>query len=156
MRKVPEFLLVYLASFEVLVVVLAIAMRFWKPEWFVVAASLLGKDDLKLGHALLLLPFGLVAATYKWSDEIRNPPKEEAKKLLIEWPGYWRLKARTNAALVYAVLGTGGWIAGIYATFQGHLATGPSVAIGSVVVALVSTASVAMARLTIKDILVGG
>jgi hypothetical protein len=156
MKKVLEHVGIYLLSLEALVIASTVGARCWKPDWFAIGAGLLGKDDLKLGHALLLLPIGLVAATYKWSDEIRNPAKDESKKVLIDWPGYWRLKARTNAALVYTVLGTVGWIAGICATFLGHTATGPAVAMGSVLVALVSTATVAMARLTIKDILFGG
>jgi len=156
MRRGLEHVGIYLISFEALAVAVALILRLLKPEWLVRIGGLLGQGDLKLGHTLLLLPIALVMATYKWADEIRNPKRKGSKAVLIAWPDYWRLKATTNGGLVYAALGAVGWIAGVSATFLGHVATGPAVALGSLSVAIISAISVAMARLTIKDVLAGG
>lgn len=155
MKKAVHHIGVYLVSWEALAVIIVLVFRYFWPEWLSKVFGLVGTDDLKFGHALLLLPAACIVPTYRMCDEILHPKEPGQKQVLNGWSGYSMLRARVFASLAFAVFGSAGWLAGVAAGMLGYIVTGPMVALAGLCVTLISTASVGWGRIRLRDALHG-
>lgn len=153
MQKVKEYFLIYVASFENAAVMIIIALSFYFPKPFLFFSAFIKVDDFSIFHLVFLSPLILVTLTYKHCEKIQNPDRAELKTALMEWPDYWKLKARTECALVYSVSGILGWVIGLFLIFFNYSLAGSVIAICGIVMALLSLMTSAKAYLDVKDIL---
>lgn len=153
MKTIVEYARVYLISPEVATVLAAAAILVVKPTVLEALGRTLLSGGTGLDTALFFAPFALAMLSYKWGDDILNPPDKAA---LIEWPDYWRLRLRVWASLAFAALGITAWVIGfLMLTLSQAHAIAACLIVASGGLLLVSTATVGVARLMIKEILAG-
>jgi len=110
------------------------------------------KDGLAFGLAAAALPLGMLAFNYKEGFDLLS--LSGGRKVLLEWPDYPMLKGRLIAAFVWCIVGS---FAGVIAVWMVATDTMPrvgvAVLIAGILVAAVSTATVALARISAREIL---
>lgn len=110
------------------------------------------KDGLAFGLAAAALPLGMLAFNYREGFELISP--SGGRKALLEWPDYPMLKARLIAAFVWCIAGS---LAGVIAVWMVATDTRPrlgaTVLIAGIFVSAASAATVALARITAREIL---
>lgn len=146
---------VYLISPEFTVLVLSCAVLVFYPQ----AMILFGSEIVREGSVLqyiALLPIGLLTASYTLSKDMLRPLEGDKNRVLYEWPDYWRLKLRALTALLFCL---GGAITGVALwVFKTRippclLGTG---FVAATMVALVSTITLFLGYLRLREILQGG
>lgn len=110
------------------------------------------KEGLGFGLAAASLPLAMLAFNYKEGFDLLSP--SGGRKVLLEWPDYPRLKARVIAAFAWC---SSGALAGVIAVwmvandFLSQLAI--AILIAGILAASVATATIALARFTLREIL---
>jgi hypothetical protein len=141
------------------------------PEFLVLALSsvvfvlwpkpmlLFGLEIVREGSVvqyMALLPAALLGVSYGLSKDMLGPLGGDKNRMLYEWPDYWRLKFRALATLLYCLTasigGVGLWV------FKKLL---PTTLLGAgfvavVALALISTISLYLGYLRLREILQGG
>lgn len=102
---------------------------------------------------LLGIPVTSLVFTYKFGEMILNPEDKENRKKLKTWPNYWMLRNRIYYALVISVLSLLGSLWSWYYAIKLDMTYGTIFLITFWSISLVSFSTVALAKLSIKDIL---
>jgi hypothetical protein len=154
-RKLVEILRVYIISPEMLVIALSFAAVLLYPEQVALWGMEVSREDSKLQY-IALIPVALLGVAYTLSKDILKPLDGMTNRILYEWDNYWQLKYRTLAALFFclssAVSAIGLWV------FKTRV---PSELLGvgltcTIMLALVSTVSLYLGYLRLREILQGG
>jgi hypothetical protein len=152
-KKVIEYARVYLISPEAVAILAVSALFLDRPQDFESLGGAFVNGSTGVDAALFFAPIATAMLTYRWGDDILNPPN---KSRLTEWPDYWRLRIRVWASLIFAGCGTMAWFSGYLLLTLGRAhAIGACLLVGAGAVLLVSTATVAVARIVIKEALAG-
>ena len=99
------------------------------------------------------VPIGILGLMYKYSDSILNPEDKENRQVLKQWPNYWMLKNRVYFSLIIAIISFIGTIGSWYYAQNMNLIDGTVYILVFWSVLLVSFITIALAKLSIKDIL---
>ncbi|MDN5941074.1 MAG: hypothetical protein L0H94_04235 [Nitrospira sp.] len=150
MSRILEFLRAVIISPEMLAGCLPFVVSSYWPEPANFAAQQLASDT-KWAFSIAAIPLGLLAATYASGSDILSPTG--GKKALLAWPDYWKLKMRIVVAFGYCLLGCALTICGVYFVAHQSPVWGGTLAIAGVLCAAAALASVALARLTIREII---
>lgn len=103
MKKAIYYCRVYLISLEFLAILITLLNIIFFEHFFnEVSKSLKPNDELL--KWLILLPTGLFIWIVKEGRETLISEKHSA--IIVNWPGYWTLKAHIIASLAYALLFT--------------------------------------------------
>jgi hypothetical protein len=154
-RKSLDVVRLYFISPEVLVLLLSCAalIVFPKPMVF------LGSEIVREGSVVqyvALLPAALLAVSFGLSKDSLRPLEGERNRVLYEWPDYWRLKFRALAALLFCLAASfGGLALWVFKTRLPSCLLGAGF-IASIALALVSTVSLYLGYLRLREILQGG
>lgn len=149
MNRILEFFRAVIISPEMLAVCLPFVVSSYWPEPANFAAQQLASDT-KWAFSIAAIPLGLLATTYAFGSDILSPTG--GKKVLLAWPDYWKLKMRIVVAFGYCLLGCGLIVCGVYFVTHQNPVWGGNLAIAGVLCASAALASVALARLTIREI----
>ena len=123
------------------------------PDFYSRLAVLVTEGKLVSIATLIGVPVALIVATYRLGDSALNPQSESAKRLLVNWPNYWMLKARVLTSFAFGLIScVGVWI-GWYLIVSARLGIGSLICVASYAVAVTTVASMALARLEVRDIL---
>lgn len=153
MRRFVELIRIYIVSVEFTVALVAIWLHSINPGLFALIGHSFVSTDIKIETLLFVAPVPATVQTYRIGLEILNP--DGHKDTLVSWPGYWSLKARVQASLVYSSAGAIGWWCGLMAVIMNHVASGAALAIAGIVINLSTLAAVALAKMELKDIIAG-
>jgi len=150
MKAINEFLRVVFISPEMLVGILPYAISFYWEEPATFAAQLFVTDN-KWVFATAATPLALLAATYSFGSEILSPAG--AKKELLVWPDYWKLKMRVIVALGFCLFGCILALGGAYMVQHEKIIWGATTVVSGLLTAAAALASVALAKWNIREIL---
>lgn len=150
MKRFVEFLRAVFISPEIVAGGLPFAISFYWPEPATFAGHQLASDT-KLALGTASIPLGLLATTYAFGSDILSP--SGAKKALLSWPEYWRLKMRLVVALGFCLLGFICGMFGVYLVLHQNLVWGATMIIAGVLLSASALASVALAKWAIREIL---
>jgi hypothetical protein len=95
---IKEVLRFTIVSVETLVWLIIMAVMVWFADYKMLFLSI--PTDKILWFSAI--PVGLFVWIVATTKTLLNPP-EDSKKLLLEWPDYWRLEAAATAAFIHAV-----------------------------------------------------
>lgn len=149
MKRIAEVLRVVFISPEFLAGSIPFAISSYWPEPANFAAQLLASDT-KWALGMAAIPIGLLVGTYGFASDVLS--LSGAKKAILAWPDYWKLKMRVLVALGYCIVGFGFVIGGVYSVAHHRLVWGATTAISGALCAAGAIASVALARWTIREI----
>ncbi len=150
MRKLGEFLRVVFISPELVAGGLPFVISFYWPE----PATLVGQQfasDAKWALGAATIPLGLLATVYAFGTDILSP--SGAKKAVLSWPDYWKLKMRLVVALGFCLLGFICGMLGVYLVLHENLVWGATIVIAGLFLSAASLASVAFAKWTIRELI---
>lgn len=150
MRKCIEFLRAVFISPEMVAGGLPFVISFYWPE----PATFVGQQfasDAKWALATATIPLGLFATTYGFGTDILSP--SGAKKVLLSWPEYWKLKMRVVVALGLCLFGFVGGMLGVYLVLHQNLVWGATIIVAGMLLSASALASVALAKWAIREIL---
>jgi hypothetical protein len=153
--KLADILRVYVISPELLVIALSGAVVLLYPEPVALFGSEVSRENSVLQY-IALLPIVLLGVAFKLSNDILKPLDGANNRILYEWPDYWRLKHRAIATILFCLAASAGAL-GLW-VFKTHLhprLLGAGL-IATVVLALVSTVSLYLGYLRLREILHGG
>lgn len=155
MRKLLDLIRLYVISTEALVLLLSYAMLVFYSKLMV----LIGCEIVKEGSVLqyiALLPVALLGVAFGLSKDTLRPLEGDSNRILYEWPDYWRVKYRAFAALLFCIAASvGGFALWIFKTYVPPRVLGAGF-IAAILLALVSTMSLYLGYLRIREILQGG
>jgi hypothetical protein len=154
-RKFVEVVRIYVVSPEFLVLLLCCAVLVIFPKPMI----LLGSEIVREGSVVqyvALLPAALLAVSFGLSKDSLRPLEGDKNRLLYEWPDYWQLKFRALGALLFCLAASfGGLALWVFKTRLPSSLLGAGL-VASVAVALVSTMSLYLGYLRLREILQGG
>lgn len=151
MRRTLDFLRLVFVSPELVLALLPIAIYTYTPDW---ADLLLApmSDGLRWGLSAAGLSFAMLAFSYKESFELLS--LSGGKKVLIDWPDYPKLKMRILVAFAWCLLGA---VACVCATWMVAKSLQPlfgvTLMISGLLAAAASTATIALARFSLRELL---
>ena len=146
MKHIGEFVRAVLVSPEVLIGALPFAISSYWPEPANFASEIVMSDTKwTLGMGIILL-----VGTYGLAWDVLSP--SESKKAILSWPDYWKLKMRIYVALGYCIVGIILIMAGVYMIAHEIILWGATIAISGILCGATALATVAIARLTIREI----
>lgn len=135
------------------IVVLLLMIRFSETAKFISSYIFNPKMQWNDYIKLLGIPVTSLVFTYKFGEMILNPEDKENRKKLKTWPNYWMLRNRIYYALVISVLSLLGSLWSWYYAIKLDMTYGTIFLITFWSISLVSFSTVALAKLSIKDIL---
>ena len=151
MRRAIDLVRLVLVSLEFVAVLTPILAWHYHPEWVNTLVKPM-KESLFLGLGAAGLALGATTFCYKEGGDILDPTG--AKAVLLEWPGYFMLKARVVAALAWC---TAGIVAALTATWMVasdiNPQLGASILVAGVLAAAAATGSIALARYRIRELI---
>jgi len=138
-------------SLEVVALMIVVGVQLYAPDTFSPLMKPM-KEGLGFGLGAATLALGALAFSYKEGSDILDP--SGGKHVLLEWPGYFMLKSRILAAFCWCGIGIGAilvatWAVAIDVRTQ-HAA---ALLVGGVFVSAIAAASVAIARLRVRELL---
>ena len=151
MKRLVDGIRLSLLSPEMVAALLPFIVRLYVPDWASVLVKPM-KDGPMFGLAAAGLALAAAAFCYREGGDILEP--SGTKAVLLEWPGYFMLKARVVASLAWCVAGIG---AALAATWMVASDVAPQLGVAALVAgvlaAAVSAATVALARYRIRELL---
>jgi hypothetical protein len=151
MKRLVDGIRLSLLSPEMLAALLPFAVHLYVPGWASVLVKPM-KEGLTFGLTAAGLALGAAAFCYKEGGDILEPSGPKA--VLLEWPGYFMLKARVVASLAWCVVGIGAALAGTWLVASDVAPQlGATVLVAAVLAAAASAASIALARYRIRELL---
>lgn len=144
---------VLLLSPELVAALAVITISVWLPSPLAAVGEFFVAADAGVAATLLCAPTAVAVATYHFGTKLLRP--DNGRNLLVEWPGYWRLRLRIRVALAFNAIGLLGWFVGWVLLRVGHPLSGATVGLMSLAMSLVSLCSVALANQDLGDILDG-
>lgn len=151
MKRVVDGIRLSLLSPEVLAALLPFVVYLYAPDWASVLVKPM-KEGLTFGLSAAGLTLAATAFCYREGGDILEP--SGAKAVLLQWPGYFMLKARVVASLAWCVTGVGATLAATWMVASNvSPQLGAAVLVAGVLVAAASAASIALARYRIRELL---
>ena len=151
MNRFTDFLRFTFVSPELLLLITPLAIYTYEPSW----ANMLVKpmaDGVGWGLTAAGISVGMLGFCYKEGFDLLS--LSGARKVLIEWPDYPKLKARVLAAFVWCLIGT---VSCIGATWMVAKVVQPllgvTIMIGGLLSAAAATATIALARFSLRELL---
>lgn len=130
---------------------LPFVVHLYVPEWASVLVKPM-KEGLTFGLTAAGLALAAAAFCYREGGDILEP--SGLKAVLLEWPGYFMLKARVIASLAWCAAGIG---AALVATWMAASDVAPqfaaTVLVAGVLAAAASAASIGLARYRIRELI---
>jgi len=148
MKRAWDYCRIVLISPEALVGLCVVVVAILKP-WIILFFSQFARsNDATIVVGLIGVPVALTVSAYKLGESLLS---HAAEKGLVKWDEYWRLKDRVYFSWILCgvdLLTTyGAW----YLTHQNRLLLGTSVIIAGWGMCGVSIASLAIARVSLRD-----
>lgn len=150
-EKIRDAIRFVVVSPEVLAALLVLLVAYYWPGVITFIEKFINKADLPTAGAVIGVPLALLISAYKLGFDVLNPT--EKKQVLKDWPRYWMLKNRIGYSLVLGTLSFLGTCGSYYATNAGAYFFGTVVLVVCWTVMAAAVASIAIARMTIHDIL---
>jgi hypothetical protein len=151
MRRLVDGIRLLLLSPEMVAALLPFVAHLYMPDWASVLVKPM-KEGPTFGLAAAGLALAAAAFCYREGGDILEP--SGAKAVLLEWPGYFMLKARVVASLAWCVAGIGAALAATWMVASDVAPKlGAAVLVAGVLAAAVSAATVALARYRIRELL---
>ena len=151
MRRILDFFRLVFVSPELVLALLPIAIYAYAPDWADMLLKPMG-DGVGWGLSAAGLSLAMLAFSYKEGFELLS--LSGGKKVLIEWPDYPRLKMRVLIAFVWCLLGA---FACVGATWMVAKNSQPLLGITFMISGLLSaaaaTATIALARFSLRELL---
>jgi len=151
MSRLVDFVRLVFVSPELLFALVPFAIYAYEPTW----ADMLLKpmsDSIDWGLYAAGLSIGMLAFSYKEGFDLLS--LSGGRKVLIEWPDYPRLKMRVMVAFGWCLIGA---IASIVAMWmvakQFHSLLGITLLISGIFSAATATATIALARFSLRELL---
>lgn len=110
-------------------------------------------DTMDWKLILLAIPIPMIKYIYSFGDEILNPGKDSNREKLKTFPKYWMLKNRIYYSLLIAVISFLVTLFAFYCALTIDKTYGTIILLTAWSVVLVCFVTVALAKLSIKDIL---
>lgn len=107
--------------------------------------------DAKWAWGIASIPLGMLATTYAFGSDILSP--SGAKKALLSWPDYWKLKMRLVVAMGFCLFGFICGVFGVYLILHESFIWGATTVAAAVLSSASALASVAFAKWAIREIL---
>ena len=151
MNRAADFLRLVLFSPELLFSSVPIAIYAYEPTW----ADMLVKpmsDGIGWGLTAAGLSVGMLAFCYKEGFDLLS--LSGGRKVLIDWPDYPKLKARVFGAFAWCLIGITACICATWMVAKGfHPLFGVSLLISGLLSAATATATIALARFSLRELL---
>ena len=151
MNRFVDFVRSVFVSPELLFALVPFAIYAYQPTW----ADMLLKpmsDSVGWGLSAAGLSIGMLAFSYKEGFDLLS--LSGGRKVLIEWPDYPKLKVRVLVAFGWCLMGA---IASIVAMWmvakQFHSLFGITLLISGILSAATATATIALARFSLRELL---
>ena len=152
-NRTIEYARIAFISPELIAVLVVFLFWLTTPRFFARFAELVITAEFGSLLTLLGVPCAILFTVYRLGFETLNPP--EKKDILVKWPEYWKLKVRIIISLISAILAlVGAWL-GWYLIDSGRIPGGSLLTVASLALGATTVASVAFARLELRDILHG-
>jgi hypothetical protein len=149
--RIPDFLRATLISPEIVAALLPFAAYAYEPAWINVLVKPMSEGVMP-GLSAAGLAIGMLAFNYKEGIELLS--LNGAKKVLIDWPDYAMLKMRLLVAFGWCLVGA---VASLVATWMVlnnvDSLFGVTLLIGGLLAGAVATATIALARFKLREIL---
>jgi hypothetical protein len=150
-KRLLDILRLVVISPELAIALIPFAAYIYAPSLADILVSPM-KDSLAFGLTAAALPLGMLAFNYKAGINLLSPTG--GRKVLLEWPDYPMLKNRVIAAFVWCI---GGSLAGLLGALMVSKDTaarlGVALVVSGILAAAASTATIALARITSREIL---
>lgn len=151
MRRTLDFFRLLLISPELALALIPIAIYCYVPEWADILLKPMG-DGVGWGLTAAGLSLAMLAFSYKEGWELLS--LSGGKKVLIEWPDYLFLKMRILVAFVWCLLGAGACVCATWmVTKNSHPLLGITFMISGLLSAATATATIALARFSLRELL---
>lgn len=151
MRRTLDFFRLVVISPESLLAFIPIVIYVYAPDWVDILLKPMG-DGVGWGLSAAGLSLAMLAFSYKEGFELLS--LSGGKKVLIEWPDYPRLKVRIVVAFVWCLFGA---FACVGATWMVAKNSQPLLGITFMISGLLSaaaaTATIALARFSLRELL---
>ena len=151
MKRFIDGIRLSLLSPEMVAALLPFVMHLYAPDWTSILLKPM-REGLAFGLSAAGVALGSAAFCYKEGGDILEPIG--AKAVLLEWPGYFMLKARVVAALAWCVAGIGFALAATWMVASDVAPQlGGTLLVAGVLVSACAAASIALARYRIRELL---
>jgi hypothetical protein len=151
--KAIDYARAVVISIELAAAVGAVALGRWWPDGMLSWAGVVRTANSASSLTLFAVPVLIIVGTYRYGEKLLQP--EGARAVLVQWPDYWRLKARAHIAVGFSVVGGSTWEVGLLLIRQDHLLIGATISIAGLAASLTALGSVAYALWDLRDILDG-
>jgi hypothetical protein len=115
------------------------------------AMSLLSSDQKWAIGIVVIIPITLLVSCYQLGTEILSP--QGKRRVLLEWPDYWRLKYRVVYALAVCTIALIASVIGYLFVLNRKSPAAAMLIIGAWAVAATTTATLALAKWNAREIL---
>jgi hypothetical protein len=150
-KRLVDSIRLLLLSPEIIAALLPFVVHLYIPDWANVLVKPM-REGLTFGLSAAGLALAATAFCYKEGGDILDP--SGAKSVLLEWPGYYMLKARVVASLAWCIVGIGAALLATWLVASNvALQLGATVLVAGVLSVAVSAASIALARYHIRELL---
>lgn len=151
MRRLADTFRQIVISPEMLMVLIPFGIYAYAPS----VADVLVKpmrDGIGLGFGAVGLSVAMLAFNYREGLDLLSPAGK--RKILLEWPDYPMLKSRVIAALAWCTCGALSGVIAVWMVASDHFPRlAVSVLVAGILAASASTATIALARFTSREIL---
>lgn len=151
MKKLLDIVRMLLISPELVAGLAVVAINSMSASIGNIVLSLLSSDQKWALGLIGGVPMTLLVTCYKLGTDILSP--QGKRKVLLEWPEYWRLKYRVVYSLVVCVMALIAGVVGFLFILNEKSEVAAMLIIGAWAVAATSTASIALAKWRIREIL---
>lgn len=151
MNRLTDTLRHVVISPELLGILAVFCFLYFAPSAFDFPTKHLG-EGIGFGLGAAGVASGCLAFCYQEGATILEP--SGTGRVLLDWPGYFLLKNRVIASMCWCVFGVAGALAATWLVASGVGANGgAALLVASLLASVVSLASIALARLRIREIL---
>ncbi|MDI6727792.1 MAG: hypothetical protein QMD44_02550 [Thermodesulfovibrionales bacterium] len=151
MNRLTDILRMVTLSPELLIALATIAIHKTMPSAGNLALALLNSDHKWAVGIVVVIPITLLVSCYQLGTEILSP--QGKRKVLLEWPDYWRLKYRVVYALAVCAIALFASLIGYLLVLNRKSPAAAMLIIGAWAVAATTTASLALAKWSTREIL---
>lgn len=110
------------------------------------------KENFGFGLGATALPVGMLVFNFNQSYDMLS--LKDRSKILIEWPDYSILKERVIASFVWCVIGALTCIAAVWMVAIDKLPQlGVAMMVGGILASAIATATIALARFSLREII---
>lgn len=152
MRRLVDILRFVVISPEILVFAIVTLLSIGIPSLFEGVISIV-HNNLSCGVTGAAAPVAMLVWGWTQCWELLSPT--EAQRVLLDWPDYPMLRDRAIACLAWCGLGSGiGFIGVVLMSGDAYRDIGVGVFLGGILAAVTATASLGLARLKLRELLI--